>query len=201
LVGRENPSPPRSYRSAVSELSARPKLSAEREAAVRAALAAGTGIRRTAAEMRGLTSIHALRPGSFLRLRSVASRHVKPFHVDVQIASLREGVNIMKSSIGAFVLRLAAMAVLLAPAAAQAQGSSRTICKGYGTRVCDTVYSPPPPPPEPPKHTTGTETLIPYDPVAEARKAQLRATEHRAPSSSTLCPPPYRMTASDGCQK
>src|SRR5216683_5237674 len=114
----------------------------------------------------------------------------------------------MKSSIGTFVLRLAATALLFAPAAAQAQGTSRSICTNvWGSQVCNSVYYPPPPPPAPPppeppvQHTTGSETFVPYDPGAEARKAQLRATEHRAPSSSTLCPPPYRMTVSDGCQK
>jgi hypothetical protein len=33
-----------------------------------------------------------------------------------------------------------------------------------------------------------------------SRQAQLRATEPRPRPSSSLCPPPYRMTA-DGCQK
>jgi hypothetical protein len=76
--------------------------------------------------------------------------------------------------------------------------------EGHTERVCNSVYypPPPPPPPEPPvTHTIGTETTVHYDAAAEARKAQLRATEHRVPPSSNLCPPPYRITASDGCQK
>jgi hypothetical protein len=126
----------------------------------------------------------------------------------------------MRSSIGKLALRFAATAVLFAPAAAvQAQGSGQTICRDevvptLGTlqpskhvRVCDSVYypptpSPPSPPPEPPvRHTTGWETNVQFDPAAEARKAKLRATEQRAPASSSLCPPPYRMTAQDGCQR
>jgi hypothetical protein len=125
----------------------------------------------------------------------------------------------MKSSIGTFALRFAATAVLLAPVAvAQAQSTSRTVCRDEavptppGTfqpakhvQVCDSVnYSPPPPPPpEPPApRTIYSNSFVPYNPVAEARNAQLRATEHRdPPSSSSLCPPPYRMTARDGCQK
>jgi hypothetical protein len=110
----------------------------------------------------------------------------------------------MKSSIGTFALRFAATAVLFAPvAAAQAQGTGQSTCKHVGYElVCNSVYYPPPPPPPPPVHTTGSETTVHYNPVAEARNAQLRATEHRdPPSSSSLCPPPYRMTARDGCQK
>jgi len=92
-----------------------------------------------------------------------------------------------KSSIGTFALRLVASALLFAPAAAQAQGSSHSVCRDVwdgGTkyvRVCDNVYYPPPAPPPPPapeppvRHTPASET-IQYDPVAEARKAQLRAT-------------------------
>ena len=69
------------------------------------------------------------------------------------------------------------------------------------------VYYPPPPPApeaalEPPvTHTTGSESTVLYDAVAEGLKAQIPATEHRVPASSSLCRPPYRMTASDGCQK
>jgi len=118
----------------------------------------------------------------------------------------------MKSSIGTCVLRFAAMAVLFAPVAAQGQGTSQRVC--YLTAdpitmkpatVCNEVSYPPPPapPPEAPAvtRTPSSNSFVPYDPANEARKAQLRATEHRAPSSSTLCAPPYRMTASDGCQR
>ena len=123
----------------------------------------------------------------------------------------------MRSSIGNLALRFLAIAVLFAPAAAaKAQGIGQTICRDevvptLGTfqpsqhqRVCNSVYYPPPPPPapEPPvQHTTGSEEYRTYDPAAEARKAKLRATEQRAPASSSLCPPPYRMIASDGCQR
>jgi hypothetical protein len=120
----------------------------------------------------------------------------------------------MKSSIGTLALRFAATVVLFAPAVtAHAQGTSKSICRdvpvmGAGTyRVCDSVYYPPPPPPPPPPpeppvtRTTPSSETVHYDAAAEARKAQLRATERRDPSSSSLCPPPYRMTARDGCQK
>ena len=123
----------------------------------------------------------------------------------------------MKSSIANFALRFAATAVLLAPAAVQAQGSSQSVCQYVWDpvafkrlRVCNEVYYPPAPTPtqpppaaEPPANPTtgGKSVTVPYDPAEEARKAQLRATEHRDRPSSTLCPPPYRMTASDGCQK
>jgi hypothetical protein len=121
----------------------------------------------------------------------------------------------MQSSIGTFALRLAATVVLFAPAvAAQAQGIGQSICRdvwdwgsGKYVQVCNSVYYPPPPPPtspppEPPvRHTTGSESTVLIDPIAEARKAQLRATEHQDPPSSSFCRPPYRMTAWDGCQK
>jgi hypothetical protein len=124
-------------------------------------------------------------------------------------------MGVMKSRIGTFALRFGATVILFAPAAvAQAQGIGHSICRDvwdWGSakyvRVCDSVYYPPPQPPPPPppeapvRHTTGSEEYRTYDPDAEARKAQLRATEHRAPSGSSLCPPPYRITASDGCQK
>src|SRR5437016_5995641 len=123
-------------------------------------------------------------------------------HTDVEIASARVEVNLMKSSIGNSALRLVATAFLFAPvAAAQAPGSSQSVCKYVWDpvlfkplRVCNEVYYPPPPPPpqpavaaEPPvQRTTGGEReTIPYDPVNEARKAQLRATEHRVPPSSS----------------
>src|SRR6516162_863720 len=97
----------------------------------------------------------------------------------------------MKSRIRTFALRFAATVLLFAPAVAvQAQGTS-----------------PPPPQPaqpasatEPPIKHAITNEIILYDAAAEARKAQLRATEQRD-SRSTLCPPPYRMTARDGCQR
>jgi hypothetical protein len=128
--------------------------------------------------------------------------------------------NLMKSSTGTFALRLAAIAVLSAPTIVQAQGTGQTVCRdvwvpgrfnGWGPneqahneRVCNSVYYPPPAPPpaEPPvQHTTGSETTVEYNAPAAARKAQMRDTEHRASSGSNLCPPPYRMTAQDGCQK
>jgi hypothetical protein len=130
-------------------------------------------------------------------------------------ASLGAEVKIMKSSIRTFALRFAATVALFAPAAAaQAQGVGHSVCKNvwdWGSakyvQVCNSVYYPPPPSapppaPEPPvrAHTTGSESTVGYDPAAEARKSQLRATEHQDPARS-LCPPPYRMTASDGCQR
>jgi hypothetical protein len=127
----------------------------------------------------------------------------------------------MKSSFGT-MLRFAAMVLLFAPAAtAQAQqGRGQSICRDvwdWGSnqwvRVCNDVYNPPssPPasaPPAPPvAHKTGSENTIPYNADGEERKAQLRAIElgetpdYETPSGSSLCPPPYRMTAQDGCQK
>jgi hypothetical protein len=112
--------------------------------------------------------------------------------------------------------------LVYASSMAQAQSTGQTICrdvwvpgrvvaidpneKAHFERVCNTVYYPQPsasqPAPEPPKveHTTGSSETVPYDAVAEARKARLRAAEPQAPPSSTLCPPPRRMTARDGCQ-
>jgi hypothetical protein len=123
----------------------------------------------------------------------------------------------MKSGMGTFALRFAAMAVLLAPAAALAQGSSQSVCRYVWDpvafqrlRVCNEAYYPPPPAPTQPEAAAerpvrpspgGKSETVQYDPADEARKAQLRATAPRAPSSSTLCPPPYRMTVSDGCQR
>jgi hypothetical protein len=126
-------------------------------------------------------------------------------------------MDIMKSGIGSFVLRFAAMAVLIALAtAAQAQGTSQSVCQyvgprpvqaaaclqrgllssstttrpsGASGRACSQA------------HNGGTSETVPYDPVAEARKAELRATERQDRPGSNLCPPPYRMTAHDGCQK
>jgi len=132
-----------------------------------------------------------------------------------------EPINMKRSSIGIFVLRFTATAVLFAPAAAaQAQGIGQSVCRdvlvpgrvgaignderAHHEQVCNSVYypPPPPPPPEPPvTHTTGSETTVRYNADAEAQKVQSRATEHRHQPSSSLCPPPYRMTASDGCQK
>jgi hypothetical protein len=121
----------------------------------------------------------------------------------------------MKSTIRTLALRFIATVILCGTAmTAEAQGIGQSVCRqvwDWGTakyvQVCNSVYYPPQPPPPPPApeppvtHTTGSEATIRYDADAEARKAQLRATEHRAPASSNLCPPPYRMTASDGCQK
>jgi hypothetical protein len=123
----------------------------------------------------------------------------------------------MKVSIGAFALRFAATAVLFAPAAAQAQG---LVCRQVGyVRVCEYVYyalpepgyypppSPTPPPAAEPPVRRSTVNTIRYNADDEERKAQLQATErggtsHRGPPpGSSLCPPPYRMTAQDGCQR
>jgi hypothetical protein len=121
-----------------------------------------------------------------------------------------------RSGFGRVVLGLVAIGVLFALAGAvQAQGTSRTIChdelvpsggtftRSTSVRVCDSVsYAPPPPPaPEPPpRHATGSETAVHFDPEAEAVKTRLRTAEPRD-RRSTLCPPPYRMTNQDGCQK
>ena len=117
----------------------------------------------------------------------------------------------MKVGIGAFALRFAALAALFAPgAAAQEQGQVRRVCHMVGfAPVCENVYYPPPSQaPEPPaRHATGTESTIRYNADDEERKAQLQAIERGGrpdrgtPSGSSLCPPPYRMTARDGCQK
>ena len=127
----------------------------------------------------------------------------------------------MKSTIRAFALRFAATTLLFAPSvAAQAQSTSQTICRnvyvpgpgingadpGHGQmeRVCNTVSSttPPPPPAEPPvKHEPPVNSFVPYDAAAEARKTQLQSVEHRVPARLSLCPPPNRWTARDGCQK
>jgi hypothetical protein len=59
----------------------------------------------------------------------------------------------------------------------------------------------------PVKRTTNTENTIRYNADPEERRAQLRAIERGgapdrgSPPNSTLCPPPYRMTARDGCQR
>jgi hypothetical protein len=117
----------------------------------------------------------------------------------------------MKSTIRAFALRFAATAALFAPAAAaQTPGMGQSFCQDWGGgRACETRYyhpSPPPPPkaqePESPaKHTPVVNDFVPYDAAAEAQKAQAQSVEHRVPASSSLCPPPYRMTAQDGCQR
>jgi hypothetical protein len=67
---------------------------------------------------------------------------------------LHIGVHLLKSTIATFALRLAAAAFLFAPAmAAQAQGSSQSVCQYVWDpvlfkrlRVCNEVYYPPPPP-------------------------------------------------------
>ena len=117
----------------------------------------------------------------------------------------------MKGSIGSIALRFAAIAALFAPgAAAQEQGQVRRVCHMVGfAPVCEDVYYPPrSPAPEPPaRHTTPTDSTIRYNADDQERKAQSQAIEHGgapdrgAPSGSSLCPPPYRMTARDGCQK
>src|SRR5215471_6981289 len=117
-----------------------------------------------------------------------------------------------------FALRLAATVVLIAPAAAQAQGTSQSVCRqvwDWGTakyvQVCNSVYYPPPPQPAPSapepepgpavKRSAPSEETVRYDTAAEARKAQLQSGERRVPASSSLCSPPYRMSARDGCQR
>jgi hypothetical protein len=133
------------------------------------------------------------------------------FEQSDQLLSPDRGIAILAA------LLVGAMAVLLAPPAAQGQDSSQSVCRYVWDpvafkrlRVCNETYYPSPPAPtqaaaaaEPPVRPSpgGRIETVPYDPADEARKAQLRATEHRAPSSLTLCQPPYRMTASDGCQK
>jgi hypothetical protein len=126
----------------------------------------------------------------------------------------------MKDSIGT-ALSFAAVVLLFAPAATtQAQGRGQSICRDvwdWGSnqwvRVCNDVYYPPsaplalPPLAPPVTRKTGSENTIPYNADAKERKAQLRAIElgetpdHRTPSRSSLCPPPYRMTAQEGCQQ
>ena len=128
----------------------------------------------------------------------------------------------MTGSIGVFCLRVAVVVVLMAPAATlQAQGRGQSICRdvwdwnsGRYVQVCNDVYYPPsspspPPPPAPDlqaRQTIDTENTIRYNADAEQRKAQLQAIEHAgapdrgSPSALSLCPPPYRMTARDGCQ-
>jgi hypothetical protein len=134
-------------------------------------------------------------------------RHVQTFHAVVQIAYVRVSEsNVMKSSIGTLALRFAATVVLFAPAVtAQAQDIGHSP-SAVGNRASTPMSAPPPPPqpaaPEPPvTRTTPSSETVYYDAAAEAQKAQLRATERRDPPSLSLCPPPYRMTARDGCQK
>jgi hypothetical protein len=126
----------------------------------------------------------------------------------------------MKGSIAAYSLCFAAVVILIAPATTlQAQGRGQSICRdvwdwssGRYVQVCNDVYYPPPSPSPPPapnppaRQTTSTESTIRYNAAAEERKAQLQAIERGgAPdrgtqSGTNLCPPPYRMTARDGCQ-
>jgi hypothetical protein len=119
--------------------------------------------------------------------------------------------QVMKN-IGAFALCFAAIAVLFAAGAAaqegQEEGQTRRVCRMVGyVNVCQEVYYPPPPSaPEPPVRRS-TESTIRYNANDEERKTQLQATEgtgtfHRGtPPGSSLCAPPYRMTARDGCQR
>jgi len=122
----------------------------------------------------------------------------------------------MNGSIAAFSLRFAAVVVLMAPATAvQAQGRGQSVCRdvwdwnsGRYVQVCNEVYYPPPSPSPDlqARQTIDTENTIRYNADAEQRKAQLQAIEHArasdrgSPSALSLCPPPYRMTARDGCQ-
>jgi hypothetical protein len=104
----------------------------------------------------------------------------------------------VKSSIGTFALGFAAAAVLFAlAAAAQAQGTDQAICRDFSEGAVHSHFCMLPPRV---KVRISNDQFIRYDPAAEARKAQLRTTERQDPSSS-LCPPPYRWTARDGCQK
>jgi hypothetical protein len=125
--------------------------------------------------------------------------------------------------IHSILIVIALGALIYAPSIAKAQSTGQTICrdvwvpgrvgainpneKAHSERVCNTVYSPQPSAPQPttdpPKveHTTGSSETVQYDVMGEARKARLRASEPQTPPSSGLCPPPYRMTARDGCQK
>jgi hypothetical protein len=66
-----------------------------------------------------------------------------------------------------------------------------------GVQIIDdqpTVQPPAPSLAPPMAHKTGDESTVRYNADAAARKAQ-------SPPTSSLCPPPYRMTVSDGCQK
>jgi hypothetical protein len=85
----------------------------------------------------------------------------------------------MRGSIGALALRLAAIAILFAPAAvAQDKVKFGTFVAWWGIcRVCGDVYYPPPSPaPEPPvRHAT--ESTVRYKANDEELKAQLQAIE------------------------
>src|SRR5690242_7359871 len=94
-------------------------------------------------------------------------------------------VNGMKNSLRIFALRFAATAVLFAPTVvAHAQSTSQSVCQkvwdgGTTKYICNNVYIPPPPTPV--KPTIENET-VKYDAAAEARKAELRANDHRTPA-------------------
>src|SRR6516164_4159028 len=111
----------------------------------------------------------------------------KVFMLMCGLLSLRPGVNVLKSTIRALALFFAATAALLAPAVA--------------AQPAPQPASPPPQPEASVHHTPPVNSFVPYDAAAEAQKAQLRSVEHRVPASSSLCPPPYHMTARDGCQR
>jgi len=42
-------------------------------------------------------------------------------------------------------------------------------------------------------------TTVPFDPASEAAKAA-RTANYRDPGAISICQPPFRMTARDGCQ-
>jgi len=50
-------------------------------------------------------------------------------------------------------------------------------------------------------HASAPAGTVQYDPIREPGKARVQATERRDPPSLSLCPPPYQMTAQDGCQR
>jgi hypothetical protein len=181
---------------------------------------------------------------------------------DLWVALASRGTG-MRSNIGTFALRFAAIAVLFAPAAAaqphanpsaaaarpaplprahvapavsrpnpRSSTLDQTSASRLGTRdgmresrtygserhaagneyphpdrsretVHQYVYYPsalPPLLPGPALEPLFTQTTG-DDAVADGRKAQLRASEPREPPSVSLCSPPYRMTARDGCQR
>ena len=96
-------------------------------------------------------------------------------------------MNVLKSTIRAYALFLAATAALLAPAVA--------------AQPAPQPASPPTQPEASVQHTPPVNSFVPYDTDAEARKAQAQSVQRRDPSSSSLCPPPYHWTARDGCQR
>jgi hypothetical protein len=93
----------------------------------------------------------------------------------------------MKSIIGTLALSLAAAGVLFALAtAAQAQGTDQSHCQDVSEGNIHMHFCMMPPRVNIRsiwgKYRTSSEETIRYDGAAEARKAQLRATEYQDPS-------------------